>query len=114
MKTRYSYPLLFLLPSAMVAFLVAFAVVGAGAGVLWIFVYGDNSWPESSSTVLMTLAVIASATTLASLMRASYSYGKQREPSGGMARRHVAWAVGISLLLPALVLLHQWQVGNLG
>lgn len=113
MKTRYSYPLLFLLPSAMVAFLAAFAVVGAGAGVLWIFVYGDDPWPESSGPALMTLAVIVSLATLASLMLASYSYGKQREPDG-MARRHVAWVVGISFLLPSLVLLHQWQVGNLG
>lgn len=114
MKTRYSYPLLFLLPSVMVAFLVAFVVVVAGAGVLWIFVYGDDPWPESSGTALMSLAVIASAATLASLMFASYSYGKSREPSGGMAGRHVACGVGISILLPALVLLHQWQVGNLG
>ena len=114
MKTRYSYPLLFLLPSAMVAFLVAIVVIGTGAGVLWIFVYGDNSWPESSGTALMSLAVIASVATLAFLLFTGYSYGKNREPSGGMAGRHVAWGVGISILLPALVLLHQWQVGNLG
>ena len=114
MKTRYSYPLLFLLPSAMVAFLVAFFVGVAGAGVLWIFVYGDNSWPESSGTALMGLAVIAAAATLAFLLFSGYSYGKSREPSGGMVGRHVAWGVGISILLPALVLLHQWQVGNLG
>lgn len=114
MKTRYSYPLLFLLPSAMVAFLVAFVVVGAGAGVLWIFVYGDKPWPETSGIALMSLALIASAATLALLMRASYAYGKNREASGGMAGRHVAWCVGISILLPALALLHQWRVGNLG
>ena len=114
MKTRYSYPLLFLLPSAMVAFLVGIVVVGAGAGVLWIFVYGDNPWPKSSDTALVSLAVIASAATLASLIFASYSYGKNREPSGGMAGWHIAWGVGVSILLPALVLLHQWQVGNLG
>lgn len=53
MKARYSYPLLFLLPSAMVAVLAAFVVVAVGAGVLWLFVYGDNQWPESARTGLI-------------------------------------------------------------
>lgn len=79
MKARYSYPLLFLLPSLMVALLVAVVVVGAGAGVLWIFVYGDNTWPEVANTALTTLAVVAAAATLASLLYAGYAYGKRRE-----------------------------------
>lgn len=114
MKARYSYPLLFLLPSTMAAFLAAVVVAGAGAGVLWIFVYGDDSWPDSASTALMSLAVIASVATLAILMFASYSYGKSREPARGLARQHIVWALGISILLPAVVLLHQWQVCNFG
>jgi hypothetical protein len=114
MKARYSYPLLFLLPSAMVAFLAAIVVVGAGAGVLWIFVYGDNTWPKSADTALMSLAVAASAATLSLLLSISYSYGKNSESAGGLARRHVVWAILISILLPALVLLRQWQIGALG
>ena len=114
MRARYSYPLLFLLPSAMVAFLAAFIVVGAGAGVLWIFVYGDNTWPKSADTALMSLAVLAAAGTLSLLLFTSYSYGRSREPVGGLARRHVVWALVISIALPALVFLRQWQIGNMG
>lgn len=114
MKARYSYPLLFLLPSAMAALLVAAVVVGAGAGVLWIFVYGDNPWPKSAETALMILATAVSALTLVVLIAAAYSFGKKRELAGGLSRRHIVVAASISVLIPALVLFHQWQVGNLG
>lgn len=112
-KARYSYPLLFLLPGAMVALLAAFVVAGAGAGVLWLFVYGDNPWPKSAGSALMILATAVSALTLAGLVAAAYSFGKKREAAGGLSRRHVVMAAGVTILLPALALLHQWQVGNL-
>ncbi|WP_372828675.1 hypothetical protein [Polaromonas sp.] len=114
MKARFAYPLLFLLPSAMAAFLSAFVAAGTGAGILWLFVYGDRTWPQTASTVVMAVAVLASLSTLAVLLFVSYSFGKSREASGGLAKRHIAFATAISVLLPALALLHQWQVGNLG
>lgn len=114
MKARYAYPLLFLIPSAMVAFLVAITVVGAGAGVLWIFVYGDNPWPEAAGTILMTIASAAFALTLTMFAVMGYSFGKKREIQGGMRNSHIAIALGISIVLPILVLLHQWRIGNLG
>jgi hypothetical protein len=61
----------------------------------------------------MVLAFAASAATLMALVAASYSFGKKREADGGLSKRHVAMAVGVSVLIPALVLLQQWQVGNL-
>ena len=68
MKARYGYPLLLLLPSAMLAALAAIVVVAVGAGVLWIFVYGDDPWPASANTLLMALAAVASVTTLLALL----------------------------------------------
>ncbi len=114
MKARYSYPLLFLLPSAMLALLAAVAVVAVGAGVLWIFVFGDDPWPASANTVLMAMAVTASALAFVTLIALSYSFGKSREIQGGLCRSHVVFAVAVSVGLPLLVLLHQWQVGNIG
>jgi uncharacterized membrane protein len=114
MKPRFAYPLLFLLPSAMVAFLSGFIAAGAGGGILWVFVYGDNSWPRAASNAVMALAVVVAVAMLVTLLFASYSFGKAREVAGGLAKAHVALALAISVLLPALVLLHQWQVGNLG
>ncbi len=114
MKVRFLYPLMFLIPSAMAAILIGFVAAGAGAGILWIFVYGDNTWPQAAETVVMAFAALASAATLTMLAAASYAFGKRREATGGLARRHVVLALAFSILLPALALLHQWQVGNLG
>jgi hypothetical protein len=114
MKARHAYPLLFLLPSAMLAMLAAVAVAVGGAGLLWLFVYGDAGRPAAADTTLMALAGGAALLVLAMLLRACHGFGKAREPLGGVARRHVVLAVAASVGLPALVLLHQWQVGNLG
>jgi hypothetical protein len=114
MKARHSYPLLFLLPSAMLAAGVLVFVAAAGAGVLWIYVYGDNEWPASARSALMWLASICAASSFLALIAASYRFGKAREASGGVSRSHMRWALGLSLGLPLLALLHQWQVGNLG
>lgn len=114
MKARHSYLLLFLLTSAMIAFLAAFVIAAAGAGILWIFVYGDNSWPESANTALMVLVATASVLTFATLVALSYSFGKDQETRGGLRRSHMVSSLGVSIGLPLLVLLHQWQVGNIG
>jgi len=98
----------------MVAAIAAFAVAGLGGGILWLFVYGDDAWPQAAETLLTSAAIMAFLVTLAALSFASYSFGKRREPSVGLSRQHIALAFGVSILLPALVLLHQLSVGNIG
>ena len=51
---------------------------------------------------------------LALLLFAAHRVGQRRESQGGVARSHMLIAVGLSVGLPLLVLLHQWQIGNLG
>ena len=63
---------------------------------------------------LLLLALLFVVTFLFTLLFASYSFGKARESTGGLSMWHVALAAVVSVLLPALVLLHQWQIGNLG
>jgi hypothetical protein len=98
----------------MLAVLCAFVVVAAGAGVFWLFVFGDDPWPASANTVLMGVAVIASALTWIALVAAGYRFGRHRETTGGVRRRHVLVMLAVSVLLPLLVLLQQWQVGHFG
>jgi ABC-type Fe3+ transport system permease subunit len=113
-KARHAYPLLFLIPSAMLALIAAILAGAAGAGVLWIFVYGDNPWPASANAIVMALASAVGLAVLAGLLLVARRVGKSRESRGGLRRAHVLVAVGLSLGLPLLVLLHQWQVGNVG
>lgn len=114
MKPRFSYLLLFLPPSVMAAFIAAVFAAGAGGGILWLFVYGDNPWPQAANNMLMAVVIVVCFATLATLSFASYSFGKKRESCGGLKWPHVALAAGISILLPALAFLHQLSVGNIG
>lgn len=114
MKARFAYPLVFFIPSAMAALLSAFVVGGAVGGFLWLFVFGDDPWPAATDTSVMALVTLAGATTLAALLCATYSFGKKRERRGGVSRQHLLLAFAISVLLPALALLYEWQVGNIG
>ena len=114
MKTRHTYLLLFALPSAMVSLIAAVLVAAAGAGVLWIFVYGDNTWPPVANTLLMASACTLAAALFGASMSLAYRIGKAYETQGSIPRRHVLVALALSVGLPVLVLLHQWQVGNLG
>ncbi|MEZ0472112.1 hypothetical protein [Luteimonas salinilitoris] len=108
MKARLSYPLIFFLPCALAAGIAGFAFATVSSAALWLFVYGDGEWPDSAGTVLMALAAIVATTILAALVSRFYAYGKRREALGGVSRRHVAMAVGISVLLLALILVYQW------
>lgn len=114
MKARYAYPLLILLPGAMLAFLAGVVGGAVGAGVLWVFVFGDDTWPQAANTALMGLAVAVFVVVFSTLLGLAYAYGKRQEVSGGVRRGHVVAAVLVSIGLPVLVLLHQWSVGNLG
>ena len=114
MRARHAYPLLFLIPAAMVATIGAVLAAAAGAGVLWLFVYGDNPWPASANAVVMALASAAALVALAALLLVARRVGEIQESRGGVRRVHVLVALGLTLGLPVLVLLHQWQVGNLG
>lgn len=114
MRARYAYPLLFLAPSLIAAVIAAALATAAGAGILWIFVYGDDPWPPSANTALMGVAVLVALLVLAALLVMAHGVGKAREPRGGLCRAHALLALGLSVGLPLLVLLHQWKVGNLG
>jgi len=114
MKARYRYLLLFALPSAIAAFLTVFVIAGVGYGVLWLFVYGDTDLPAFAERLLLVTAVSIATAVLLILCLASYAFGKRQEGAAPRYGRPEAVAAGISLLLIALALLHQFSVGNLG
>ncbi|GAB3727011.1 hypothetical protein GCM10028862_03000 [Luteimonas pelagia] len=114
MKVRYVYPLLFLVPSAVLGLIVTAVTVAAGTGILWIYVFGDDPWPASAGATLFFMATLAGLGVLAVLLQSAYRFGMAREGDGGLRRGHVLLALGLSVGLPFLVVLHQWRVGNLG
>lgn len=114
MKARFAYPLLFGPVSAMSAALVAMLAVAFAAGVLWIFVHGDDPWPASAERFAVALGLLVFASTFVLLLAMLYRFGLAREARGGLAKRHVVAAVVATVVLPALVLLRQWRIGDIG
>jgi cytochrome bd-type quinol oxidase subunit 2 len=114
MKARFSYPLICLPLSAMSAGVVAIVFVACAAGVMWIFVYGDNEWPAAAERTVMALSVLIFAAILALILVALYKFGKEQESRGGLTKKHALVAVIATLLLPMLILIRQWSIGAIG
>ena len=91
----------------MVSAVAGVIFVGIGAGVLWIFIYGDNTWPGAAEQLLLAIAVLVAVLSFSMLVAATYFYGKRQESSGGISKWHGAVALAITILLPALILLRR-------
>lgn len=114
MKKRYAYLLLFCVPALVAALIGTVLVAGGVAGVLWLFVYGDNPWPAWSDGLFGGVLVLAFSTLWIGMMAMAYAAGKRDEPNARIGTRPVAIAVAFTALLVLLAVLHQYGVGNLG
>ena len=60
MKKRYLYSLLLGLPGLFIAGVLSILAFGGLAGILWLYVFGDNPWPayvEPLTSALFILSV---------------------------------------------------------
>jgi hypothetical protein len=101
MRKRYIYTFLFLVPGLFFSLLVTFAVFAAAYGALWLYVFGDRTWPAWAG-----LWVVA--------MVAGYVVGRKLEAAPGFDARHVWLSLAATLLPIGIVLLQQLSIGNLG
>lgn len=114
MRKRYLYILLFAFPGLFVSLLLAFAVTGAAAGILWIYVFGDEPWSASSEILLPVLFIVSFLLVWITSMALGYSTGKRLEHEKTLSSRHILVSSGVTVALILLIVLHQWSVGNLG
>src|SRR5688572_23537271 len=108
MRRRHLYVLLFSVPGLCAALLAGLAVFGAAAGVLWLFVYGDQTWPPAAGQILVALFVLTAVGTCGVLMWAAYAAGRRAEARESLNRAHVLGAALATIALPLLLLLYQW------
>ena len=59
MKKRYLYALLFGLPGLFIAGIVSILGFAGLAGILWLYVFGDNPWPAYVQPILAALFILA-------------------------------------------------------
>ena len=105
MKRRYLYLLLFALPATLLALIAAGVAVAGAAGVLWLFVFGDDPWPRQSDLSLAVIAVLAAAPVLAASFMMAWRAGLAQESQPRVPRGHLGLAIGLTLALGALIVL---------
>src|SRR5512140_394019 len=113
MKRRYIYSILFGVPGLVVALIAAVMVFAATAGVLWIFVYGDNPWPRAVETVLPIFFFAVLLGVWVTIIAAGYYIGKRREQDAALNKTHVLMSVGATLLFIVAVAVYELGVGNI-
>jgi len=114
MKKRYIYSILFGVPGFAVSLITALAAFGALTGFLWIYVYGDNPWPRSTEKLLPTFFILTFLALWISFIFAGFMTGIKLENTPGLNRKHILISAGATALPVALIILHQFDAGNLG
>ena len=105
MKRRYLYLLLFATPAVLLALIAAGVTMAGAAGVLWIFVFGDDPWPRHSDFILGAVGLMAGVPVLGAALTMAWRAGKAQESQPRVPRRHLGLAVGLTLVLGAVIVL---------
>lgn len=113
MKNRHIYTLLFLVPGLFMSLLITSALFAVAFGALWLYVFGDNTWPAWVGKVTPVLMFAVFSGLWIGAMATGYLVGKKLESAPGFDIRHLWISLGATLLPIVLVLLHQSSIGNL-
>jgi hypothetical protein len=114
MKKRYVYSLLFGIPGLFIAGIVSILVFAAFAGILWLYVFGDDPWPGAAETIISVLFGLFFLVLWLGLIVLGYFTGRRLERDSALNRNHVLISAGLTVIFLLLVLFQQWRVGNIG
>ncbi len=114
MKKRYIYSLLFGIPGFFVALIITFVIFGAVAGVLWIYVFGDNPWPSSISKMLLVILTLGFVTVWSASVIIGFVTGKKFENYPALNRKHILVSICATIIPIIVIVSHQLSVGNIG
>jgi DMSO reductase anchor subunit len=98
------------IPSFLAALLPSLFIAGAVGGALWIWVYGDNTWPALAEIIIVISFVSSWAVIGALLTRHLYRHPRVQKLTLGQL---VLLVVLFSVLAVGVLFLHQWLNGNL-
>ena len=114
MKKRILYSLLFAVPGFFFSLIIAFALTGFAAGFFWIFVFGDNPWPESIGTILPILMILFFLVPWILSIWVGFTTGKRLEAEPELNKKHIWVSICLTFATILLITLHQSNVGNIG
>lgn len=114
MQKRYLYALMFGVPGFFLALLFSFWVLSAVVGGMWVFLFGDDVWPETVVRLLpVFFGVVLLAVWVLVVIR-GYLFGKNQETVEGFNRAHLGVAAALTIAPLLLILFQQWGVSNFG
>jgi hypothetical protein len=114
MKKPILYSLLFAVPGFFVSLILAFALFGFTAGFFWIFVFGDNTWPESAGTILSLLMVLFFLVPWLLSIWLGFTIGKRFESQKELNKKHLLISAALTLASILIIVLHQLNIGTIG
>ena len=101
---RHVYVLLFAVPALLVSIIAAALMLAASAGALWLFVYGDDPWPNTATVLLGAIFLLVAAALWLALLFVAYAVGRQQEGERSLNKRHVALSLGATVVLAAIII----------
>jgi hypothetical protein len=98
------------IPSFLAALLPGLFIAGAVGGALWIWAYGDNTWPALAEAIIV-IAFLSSWAVIGTLLtRHLYQHPRVQQLTFGQL---VLLVVLLGVLAVGVLSLHQWLNGNL-
>jgi hypothetical protein len=114
MKKRYTYSLLFGIPGFFVSLIVSFFIFGVVTGILWIFVFGDQTWPASLEKILPIWLLFIFLGLWITSVALGFRTGKKLEDDPQLDTKHIAISAGVTIAQVVLIILYQLSIGNIG
>jgi len=101
---RHVYVLLFAVPAVLVSIIAAALMLAASAGALWLFVYGDDPWPDTANVLLGAIFLLVAAALWLALLFVAYMVGRQQEGEQSLNKGHVALSLGATVVLAVIII----------
>jgi len=114
MKKRYLYSILFGIPGFFISLIISFVILGAAAGILWIYFFGDDPWPPSTEILLPILFAVVFLMVWIAFITVGYAAGKKLENDPVLNKKHVLISSGLTIMFILFIVIQQLSVGNIG
>lgn len=105
MRLRHQYLVVGALWALILGLCACLLLVGFSAGVSWLWIFGDDPWPEATRWVLPLIGVIGGILVALTCMVVAKSYGRKREALPRTTSRGDQRKVFALLITPLVLLL---------
>src|SRR3954469_15653517 len=114
MRRRYLFVAMFGVPAILAALLGAGALTGTIAGMFWIFIFGDNTWPDYAGWVLGAVFGVTFLAISIGAARLAYLAGLKAEAGGTLNAGYVALSALATAVLVGIFMTWPWGLDKMG